>query len=64
MPGPLSDTLRGLTEAAIAIERDAPSAIQLESIVAHGGFRPSEDEAIGFWFARVLSVRVVRQKQS
>jgi len=57
MPGSLSGTLRSLVDAADAIARDAPSELELESIVAHGGFRPREDEAIGFWFARMLSVR-------
>jgi hypothetical protein len=53
----LSDTMRGLTEAASELERDAPTKAQLDAIVARGEFRPTEDEAVGFWFARYLSVR-------
>lgn len=53
----LSDTMRGLIEAASQIQNDAPTEAQLEAIVARGEFRPSEDEAIGFWFARFLSIR-------
>lgn len=57
MPGSLSDTIRGLAEAAAELEQDAPSESELTTIIARGEFRPSEDEAIGFWFARYLSVR-------
>ena len=53
----LSGTVRGLVEAAGELAQDAPSRAQLEEIVARGEFRPSEDEAIGFWFARFLSIR-------
>jgi hypothetical protein len=53
----LSDTFRGLQDAASALLADAPSASQLEAVVEHGDFRPSEDEAIGFWFARFLTIR-------
>ena len=53
----LSDTFRGLQQAADSLHDDAPSASQLESIIRRGDFRPSEDEAIGFWFARFLTVR-------
>jgi hypothetical protein len=53
----LSDTIRGLIEAASQLQKDAPTESQLVEIVARGGFRPAEDEAIGFWFARFLSVR-------
>jgi uncharacterized protein YycO len=53
----LSDTMRGLIEAASQLQNDAPSASQLEAIVERGEFRPAEDEAIGFWFARFLSIR-------
>ena len=53
----LSDTIRGLTEAASRLQEDAPSRSQLTAIVERGEFRPDEDEAIGFWFARFLSVR-------
>ena len=53
----LSDTLRGLMNAASELQSDAPPQSQLEDIVARGEFRPAEDEAIGFWFARFLSIR-------
>lgn len=53
----LSDTMRGLIDAADQLQEDAPPRSQLDEIVARGEFRPSEDEAIGFWFARFLTVR-------
>jgi len=53
----LSDTIQGLIEAASQLKEDAPPKAQLDEIIARGAFRPDEDEAIGFWFARFLSVR-------
>jgi uncharacterized protein YycO len=53
----LSETMRGLIEAVSQLQHDAPSESQLNAIVARGEFRPAEDEAIGFWFARFLSIR-------
>ncbi len=53
----LSETMRGLIEAAGQLQHDAPPESQLEAIIAQGEFRPAEDEAIGFWFARFLSIR-------
>ncbi|NOR35758.1 MAG: hypothetical protein GQ577_03340, partial [Woeseiaceae bacterium] len=53
----LSDTMRGLIEAASQMQSDAPTETQLSAIVERGDFRPAEDEAIGFWFARFLSIR-------
>jgi hypothetical protein len=53
----LSNTMRALIEAAEQIEADAPSAGDLQAIVRRGDFRPEEDEAIGYWFARFLSIR-------
>ena len=53
----LSDTIRGLTEAASQLHEAAPTESQLAAIIERGTFRPDEDEAIGFWFARFLSVR-------
>jgi hypothetical protein len=53
----LSDTISGLIEAASRLQEDAPAKLQLDEIVERGEFRPIEDEAIGFWFARFLSVR-------
>ena len=53
----LSETIKGLIEAASQLQKDAPPKAQLDEIIARGAFRPAEDEAIGFWFARFLSVR-------
>ena len=53
----LGETFRGLINAADQLRDDAPLRSQLEEIVARGDFRPAEDEAIGFWFARFLTVR-------
>lgn len=53
----LSDTIKGLIDAASQLKKDAPPKAQLDDIIARGTFRPDEDEAIGFWFARFLSVR-------
>jgi hypothetical protein len=53
----LGKTIRGLIDAADQLQDDAPPRSQLEKIVARGEFRPAEDEAIGFWFARFLTVR-------
>ena len=53
----LGKTIRGLIDAADQLQDDAPPRSQLEEIVARGEFRPAEDEAIGFWFARFLTVR-------
>ncbi len=57
MAGPLSDTIKGLKEAADALEQDAPPESLLAKIIERGALRPAEDEAIGFWFARFLSIR-------
>ena len=53
----LTAALRGLLVAADQIESDAPTEKELAAICARGNLRPSEDEAIGYWFARFLSVR-------
>lgn len=53
----LSTSIRGLQNAAGQLAEDAPSRSTLDEIVEHGEFRPSEDEAIGFWFARFLTAR-------
>ena len=52
------DSIRGLQEAVGTLHTDAPSAAELETIVTRGNFRPAEDEAIGIWFARFLTVRL------
>ena len=53
----LSNTMRALIEATEQVETDAPSAGDLQVIIQRGDFRPEEDEAIGYWFARFLSIR-------
>ncbi len=53
----LSGSMRGLLEAAADIKADAPARAWLEEIVGRGEFRPDEDEQIGFWLGRYLSVR-------
>lgn len=53
----LSADVRGLIDAAAQLEEDAPQRSQLDAIIARGEFRPAEDEAVGFWFARFLTVR-------
>lgn len=53
----LSDSIRGLLEAAADVEADVPPGSWLEAVVDRGEFRPDEDEQIGFWLARYLSVR-------
>jgi histone H3/H4 len=57
LAGSLSDTIRGLIEASDALEKDAPPQSLLTKIIERGAFRPAEDEAVGFWFARFLSIR-------
>ena len=53
----LADAVRSLMAAEAALRKDAPPQERLDAIVKRGEFRPVEDEAIGFWFARFLSVR-------
>jgi hypothetical protein len=53
----LADIIRGLIASTTQLQDDAPSQSQLADIIARGDFRPSEDEAIGFWFARFLTAR-------
>ena len=57
MPTTLSDTIRALIVAADDLEQDAMSPADLKKIIRRGEFRPDEDEAIGYWFARFLSIR-------
>ena len=49
--------LEGLIDASAQLVNDAPDRATLDAIIAHGEFRPAEDEAIGFWFARFLTIR-------
>ena len=53
----LAASIRGLQEAVDSLREDAPTAAELDAIIDRGDFRPSEDEATGFWFARFLTVR-------
>lgn len=53
----LGETIRGLIDAADQLQVDALPRSQLDGVVSRGEFRPAEDEAIGFWFARFLTVR-------
>ena len=53
----LSNDIKGLLIAAAQLADDAPPPALLDAIVARGDFRPSEDESIGFWFARFLTAR-------
>lgn len=53
----LTDDIKGLLNAAAQLQDDAPPRSLLDAIVARGDFRPAEDEAIGFWFARFLTAR-------
>lgn len=53
----LSNAIRGLLAAVAQLEDDAPERAVLGAIAERGEFRPSEDEALGFWFARFLTVR-------
>lgn len=57
MSATLSDTIRGLITAVDELELGAPAVEELQTIIQRGEFRPSEDESIGYWFARFLSVR-------
>lgn len=53
----LSNDIKGLLNATAQLVDDAPPPASLDDIVARGEFRPAEDEAIGFWFARFLTAR-------
>ena len=53
----LATRIAGLIDASEQLVADAPDRAMLDAIIAHGEFRPAEDEAIGFWFARFLTVR-------
>ena len=35
---------------------DAPKTGELQAIIDRGKFRPAENEAIGYWFARYLTI--------
>ena len=53
----LADTVKGLIDAAALLRDDAPTTGELQAIIDRGKFRPAENEAIGYWFARYLTIR-------
>ena len=53
----LADTVKGLIDAAALLKEDAPTQDGLQAIIDRGEFRPAENEAIGYWFARYLTIR-------
>ncbi len=53
----LADSVLGLIDAAARLKEDAPSRGELKRIIDRGEFRPPENEAIGYWFARFLTIR-------
>lgn len=53
----LANTLQGLIEAASLLMDDAPTREELQAIIERGEFRPAENEAIAYWFARYLTIR-------
>ncbi len=57
MTAHLKATVRGLLRATDLLIEDALDAGQREEICARGSFRPGQDEAIGYWFARFLTIR-------
>ena len=53
----LSATVEGLMDAVASLKEDAPNQEALQKIIQRGKFRPAENEAIGFWLARFLTIR-------
>jgi len=53
----LLSTFRALKQASDQLESDAPSAQMLNRIIESGLVRPADNELLGYWFARYLSVR-------
>lgn len=53
----LADSVEGLIDAATLLKADAPTRAELQTIIERGNFRPPENEAIGYWFARYLTIR-------
>ena len=53
----LADTVSGLIDAAALLQDDAPKKSELQTIIDQGEFRPTENEAIAYWFARYLTIR-------
>ncbi|MEM7282072.1 MAG: YiiX/YebB-like N1pC/P60 family cysteine hydrolase [Pseudomonadota bacterium] len=53
----LATTVEGLMDAAASLREDTPTREWLQEIVQRQKFRPAENEVIGFWFARFLTIR-------
>ena len=53
----LANSVLGLVDAAARLKEDAPTRAELQRIIDRGEFRPPENEAIGYWFARFLTIR-------
>ena len=53
----LVDTVEGLIDASVLLKKDKATPVELEAIISRGEFRPAEDEALRFWFARYITVR-------
>lgn len=53
----LAATVEGLIEAAATLKAGAPTTAELDTIIKRGEFRPSQNEAIGYWFAQYLTIR-------
>jgi len=53
----LLSTFRALLQASDELEKDAPSAHMLADIIENGLVRPADNEVLGYWFARYLSIR-------
>lgn len=53
----LAASVHGLIDAADLLRDDAPTKSELQAIIARGEFRPTENEAIAYWFARFLTIR-------
>jgi len=56
-PQQLVDTFDALLEASDQIAAEKPSAELLEQIITSAIVRPNQNESLGYWFARFLSVR-------
>ncbi|MEM9404207.1 MAG: YiiX/YebB-like N1pC/P60 family cysteine hydrolase [Pseudomonadota bacterium] len=53
----LARAVEGLIQAAAQLTADAPTGQELAAVIQRGEFRPLENEAIGYWFARYLTIR-------
>ena len=53
----LAGRIQGMLEAAAQLVDDAPAGDDLQAVIDRGEFRPSENETIGYWFARFLTIR-------